>query len=75
MTQKTQGQANQQTNKRGNHHQIPKWPINVVSIKEATGSATKASVAGNAMRSISDPSASILNKSLHVIFHHIHQKT
>lgn len=44
----------------------------MVSIKEATGSATNASVAGNAIRSISDPSASILNKSLHVIFH---QKT
>ena len=55
--------------KRGNYNQIPKWPINVVSIREATGSATNASVAGNAMRSISDPSASILNKSLYVIFH------
>jgi len=45
---------------------VPKWPMKVVSIKEAMGSATTASAAGNAIPSISLESASSLKISLHI---------
>jgi len=45
--------------------EIPKWPMNVVSIKEAIGSATTASAAGNAIPNISRERASSLKISLH----------
>lgn len=46
---------------------IPNWPMNAVSIREAIGSAASAMAAGNAIRSISNPSASILKTSLEAI--------
>lgn len=43
---------------------IPIWPMNAVSIKEAIGSAVKASAAGNAICAISRPSLSSLRTFL-----------
>lgn len=42
--------------------QVPIWPINAVSTREAIGSAVKASAAGNAIRAISNPSSSMEKK-------------
>jgi len=43
---------------------LPKRPMNAVSTKEASGSAAKASDAGTAMRSTSDPRSSSLKTLL-----------
>lgn len=43
---------------------IPIWPTKAVSTKDVTGSAAKASAAGNAMDNISHPSSLSLNPSL-----------
>lgn len=44
---------------------VPKWPMNAVSIREAIGSAATASADGNAIPSNSLARESILNTSLH----------
>lgn len=56
----------------------PKWPMNAVSIREATGSAAKASAAGTAICAISTANSSILKTfldkqiiELHVRFNNI----
>jgi hypothetical protein len=46
---------------------IPKWPMNAVSMREAIGSAATANAEGNAIPNISFESASNLKISLHLI--------
>lgn len=45
---------------------VPKWPMNAVSMREAIGSAATASADGNAIPSISLPMESILKTCLHI---------
>lgn len=45
---------------------IPIWPMNAVSTREAIGSAVKARAAGNAIEAISKPSLSNLKTCLFI---------
>ena len=47
--------------------EIPIWPMNAVSIREAIGSAAMANAAGTAICAISEPSSSSLKMRLLII--------